>query len=288
MLQVIVLAVLVGAALLLLISREQNKADAEGGSGGDDHAALPGLSAVTIARACEALGVVFITIGGWILRLAPIGVFCLMARTSADVGPEVVRGLAALCGVVVLGLAIHMLFVYGLLAVGVARLSVRRAALGLLPAQAVAFSSSSSAATLPVTIRCVRDNLGVRERVASFVCPLGATVNMDGTALYQAVCAIFIAQVYGIELSIGQQILIVLMTTLSSVGAPGIPGGGIVMFITVMQAVGLPMEGLAMILAVDRVLDMVRTVVNVTGDAVVAAVIDRWEPGDESMANAGR
>lgn len=288
MLQVIVLAVLVGAALLLLISREQNKAGVGAAAGGDDHAALPGLSAMTIARACEAMGVVFITIGGWILRFAPIGVFCLMARTSADVGPEVVRGLAALCGVVVLGLAVHMLFVYGPLAIGVARLTVRQAALGLLPAQAVAFSSSSSAATLPVTIRCVRDNLGVRERVASFVCPLGATVNMDGTALYQAVCAIFIAQVYGIELSIGQQMLIVLMTTLSSVGAPGIPGGGIVMFITVMQAVGLPMEGLAMILAVDRVLDMVRTVVNVTGDAVVAAVIDRWEPGDESMANAGR
>jgi proton glutamate symport protein len=279
MLQVIVLAVLMGAALLVLISRQADGARSPANADGAGSTALVPIPALTIARGCEALGELFITIGGWVLRLAPIGVFCLMARTSADLGPEVVRGLAALCGVVVLGLTMQMVFVYGPMAIGLGRLSIRQATLGMLPAQAVAFSSSSSAATLPVTIRCVRENLGVRERVASFVCPLGATVNMDGTALYQAVCAIFIAQVYGIELSIGQQMLIVLMTTLSSVGAPGIPGGGIVMFITVMQAVGLPMEGLAMILAVDRVLDMCRTVVNVTGDGVVAAVIDRWEPG---------
>jgi Na+/H+-dicarboxylate symporter len=147
------------------------------------------------------------------------------------------------------------------------------------PALATAFSSASSSATLPVTLDCVEERGGISNQISSFVLPLGATINMDGTALYECVAAVFIAQVYGISLGVGQQVLVVLTALLASVGAAGIPMAGLVMMVIVLRAVGLPNEGVGLILAVDRVLDMCRTSVNVWSDTVGAAVIARWEDG---------
>jgi Na+/H+-dicarboxylate symporter len=147
----------------------------------------------------------------------------------------------------------------------------------LFPVQLVAFSTSSSAATLPVTMEQVEKELGVSNEITSFVLPVGVTINMDGTSLYQAVAAVFIAQVFGIELTLAQQLTIIVTATLASIGTAGVPGAGIVMLIIVLNAVGLPIEGLALILAVDRPLDMLRTVLNVTGDAMVATIIAKSE-----------
>jgi Na+/H+-dicarboxylate symporter len=143
----------------------------------------------------------------------------------------------------------------------------------ILPAQILGFSTSSSAATLPVTMDCAEKNLGVSEEVASFVLPLGATINMDGTSIHQAVSAVFIAQAFGIDLSLGQQLTILMTAVLASVGAAAVPGASIIMLIIVLEAVGLDPAGLALILAVDRPLDMLRTAVNITGDSAIAAVI---------------
>jgi len=141
----------------------------------------------------------------------------------------------------------------------------------------VAFSTSSSSATLPVTLRCVEDDLGVPPRVAGFVLPVGATVNMDGTSLYQAVATVFIAQAFGVELGFGAQLAILFTALLASVGAAGVPGTGLVTLVIVLEAVGIDPGGLALILAVDRLLDMFRSVVNVTGDAMVCLVVAAWE-----------
>ena len=148
---------------------------------------------------------------------------------------------------------------------------------GLLPAQLLAFSTSSSAATLPATIDCVEKNLGVSEKISSFVLPLGATINMDGTSIHQAVSAVFIAQAFGIHLDLYQQLTILFTAVLASIGAAAVPGAGIIMLIIVLEAVGLDPAGLALILAIDRPLDMLRTVVNITGDATVAVVIAKGE-----------
>jgi len=148
---------------------------------------------------------------------------------------------------------------------------------GIMPAQMLAFSTSSSAATLPVTMERCEDHLGVSEEISSFVLPLGATINMDGTSLYQAVAAVFIAQAFGVDLDLSQQLTIVLTATLASIGAAAVPGAGLVMLVIVLGAVGMDPEGVALIFAVDRILDMLRTVVNVTGDATVATVIASTE-----------
>ncbi|HRQ73158.1 MAG TPA: cation:dicarboxylase symporter family transporter [Phycisphaerales bacterium] len=161
------------------------------------------------------------------------------------------------------------------------RMGYRRFFRGIAPAQLLAFSSSSSSATLPVTMECARDRLGVSEDVTSFVLPLGATINMDGTALYQGVATVFIAQMFGIPLDLGAQLMIVLTATLASIGTAGVPGVGIVMLVIVLQAVRMPPEvmttGIAIILGVDRILDMCRTTVNVTGDCMVATLVAATE-----------
>tara|TARA_B100000161_G_C33475603_1_gene380092 strand:- start:383 stop:937 length:555 start_codon:yes stop_codon:yes gene_type:complete len=148
---------------------------------------------------------------------------------------------------------------------------------GIAPAQMLAFSTSSSAATLPVTMERCEDHLGVSEEVSSFVLPLGATINMDGTSLYQAVAAVFIAQAFGYDLDLSQQLTIVLTSTLASIGAAAVPGAGMVMLVIVLSSIGIDPEGIALIFAVDRLLDMLRTVVNVTGDATVATVVAATE-----------
>lgn len=210
-----------------------------------------------------------------IMQFAPVGVFALLASLNID--SELMMALGTYSINVVLGLAIMIFLVYP----SILKIFTRTRALdfykGILPAQMLAFSTSSSAATLPVTMDCVEKNLGVAEEISSFVLPLGATINMDGTAIHQGVSAVFIAQAFGIDLTLGQQLTILLTAVLSSIGAAAVPGAGIIMLVIVLEAVGLDPLGLALILAVDRPLDMLRTVVNVTGDSTVAVVVAHSE-----------
>ena len=216
----------------------------------------------------------------WIMELAPYAVFVLIGSVVANFGFDLLRGLLVYTLVVVLGLAMHLMITYGLILRIFAGLNPlpffkRVAAVPLL-----AFSTSSSNATLPLTIETAEEKVGVSNEVASFVLPLGATINMDGTALYQAVAALFIAQIYGIDLGLGMQMTIVLTATLASVGAAGVPSAGIITLIIVLNAVGLGehvQAGIALILGVDRILDMLRTSVNVCGDLTCSAVIARSE-----------
>ena len=218
----------------------------------------------------------------YVMAFAPIGVFALIASLIADFAGndpakalELLGALSVYALTVVLGLALMLLAVYATLVRVFGGLSPRRFFRVMSPAQLLAFSTSSSNATLPVNLECA-EKLGVREEVRTFVLPLGATVNMDGTSLYQAVATVFIAQAFGTDLTWAQQLTIVLTATLASIGSAGVPGAGMVMLVIVLQSVGLESAGIALVVAVDRILDMMRTVVNVTGDAMTAVLVDRW------------
>ena len=219
-----------------------------------------------------------------IMYIAPIGVFSLMASTITGLAGddpsrivELLKGLGLYRFTVVLGLAIHGLIVYPTLFRMLSPMKFKHFFSGMGPAQLMAFSTSSSGATLPVTMDRCEKELGVSEEVSSFVLPLGATINMDGTALYQAVAAVFIAQVVNIDLTMGAQITIVLTAVLASIGTAAVPGAGIIMLVIILEAVNVPSGGIALILGVDRILDMLRTTCNVTGDATVATVIAHSE-----------
>jgi proton glutamate symport protein len=218
---------------------------------------------------------VILKIVDMIMRFAPVGVFALLASLNIDIPLMQALGVYSLN--VVLGLAIMVFITYPLILKFFTKMPYKRFAKGIIPAQILAFSTSSSAATLPVTIDCAEKRLGISEEVASFVLPLGATINMDGTSIHQGVSAVFIAQAFGLDLSLGQQLTILMTAVLSSIGAAAVPGAGIIMLIIVLEAVGIDPSGLALILAVDRPLDMLRTVVNVTGDSTVASVIASGE-----------
>jgi Na+/H+-dicarboxylate symporter len=218
----------------------------------------------------------------YVMAFAPIGVFALIASLIADLAGndpakalELLGALSVYALTVVLGLVLMLLVVYATLVRVFGGLSPRRFFRVMSPAQLLAFSTSSSNATLPVNLECA-EKLGVREEVRTFVLPLGATVNMDGTSLYQAVATVFIAQAFGTDLTWAQQLTIVLTATLASIGSAGVPGAGMVMLVIVLQSVGLESAGIALVVAVDRILDMMRTVVNVTGDAMTAVLVDRW------------
>jgi Na+/H+-dicarboxylate symporter len=219
-----------------------------------------------------------------IMVIAPYAVFALIAATVSEFGFGIIQTLLwyALC--VLGGMLVHLLLTYGTILKLFSRMSLREFLKGIRPAQLVAFSTSSSAATLPVNFECCEDNLKVPKQITSFVLPLGATINMDGTALYQGVAAAFIAQVYGFDLSLAQQLTIVLTAVLASIGTAPVPGVGIIMLIIVLKAVNVPEEGIALILGIDRFLDMCRTVLNISGDAVGSVVIAasearRLQPG---------
>ncbi|MHC4666425.1 MAG: dicarboxylate/amino acid:cation symporter, partial [Planctomycetota bacterium] len=237
-----------------------------------------------LAAIFESFNAVMMKITGWIMRLAPFGVFALMAHTVGTLGLGVMRPLAVYMVTVALGLSIHAIVTLPALLFLFGRYSPVRFIKDVFSAVATAFSTASSAATLPITMECVEENAGVSNKVASFVLPLGATVNMDGTALYEAVAAMFIAQAYGISLTLGQQLIIMLTATLASIGAAAIPGAGLVTMVIVLKAVNLPLEGIGMILAVDRLLDMLRTAVNVWGDACGTVVVARLEAEQLSTA----
>jgi len=228
----------------------------------------------------DSLNEVIIKIVDLIMKTAPYGVFALMGAVIVDLaGDDLSQALVLLqalgwyCLAVLFGLLLHVSIVYFSLFKIFSKMRLRDFLKAIQPAILLGFSTSSSAATLPVTMERVEKNLGVDEEVSSFVLPVGATINMDGTSLYQAVAAVFIAQALGMDLTLLQQLTIVLTATLASIGAAGVPGAGIIMLVIVLQAVQVPVEGIALILGVDRILDMARTAVNVTGDAAVSVAV---------------
>jgi len=212
-----------------------------------------------------------------VMRLAPYGVAAIVAEVVATSGLDVLGALLVYGGTVLLGLALHAALVYAPMLRFMARLTVKRFVTAMRPALLLAFSTSSSSAAMPVTMECAEKNLGISNGVSSFAIPLGATVHMDGTALYQGVAALFIAQVFDLDLSVGDQLGIVLTATLAAVGAAGVPGAGMITLAMVLTTAGIPTMGVALILGIDRLLDMFRTTMNVAGDVVVAAVVARSE-----------
>ena len=258
MLQVVLVAVLFGIALLL----------------------IPREKAQPLLKLFESLTAAVIKIVEIIMWIAPIGVFALLADTISLISGDnlnelwgLLRALGYYMIVVLAGLVLHVTITYGSIIGFFTPLGLKQFIAGIAPAQLVAFSTSSSGATLPVTMDCAENKLGISEEVSSFVLPLGATINMDGTALYQAVAAVFIAQTVGIALGFMDQLEIILLAVLASIGTAAVPSAGIIMLIIILQSVGVPAAGIALILGVDRILDMCRTVCNVTGDATVATVV---------------
>ncbi|MNF78325.1 Proton glutamate symport protein [compost metagenome] len=238
---------------------------------------LIGDKAAPAIKLFDSLAETFYKLTDLIMRCAPYGVFALIAGVVGSHGAEVLLPLAEVIGVIYLACLVHVLLVYGGLIGGLARLNPLRFFQGIAPALAVAFSTSSSSGTLPVSIECARNNLGVSQGVAGFVLPVGATINMDGTAIYQGVLALFIAQAFGVDLSGGQYLMIILTATLASIGTAGIPGAGLIMLGLVLTSVGLPLEGVALIAGIDRILDMARTTVNVAGDLMTTTLVGHSE-----------
>jgi Na+/H+-dicarboxylate symporter len=212
-----------------------------------------------------------------IMKLAPYGVFALISAVVADFGLDVLFVLIKYAMVVILGLFLHVVIVYSLTVRIFSKQEIGSFFKGIRPAQLIAFSSASSSATLPVTMECTEKNLGVPRQISSFALPLGATINMDGTALYQGVSTVFIAQVYGMNLTPLQQLTIVLTAVLASIGTSGTPAAGVITLAIVLKSIGVPLEGIALIMGVERILDMCRSVVNVTGDASCAVVVASTE-----------
>lgn len=262
MLQVIFFALLFGVALIML-PLEKTKA---------------------VKNLIDSLNDIVMKMIHLVMLSAPFGVFALIASLMVDVAGNNPGDTIALFGslglyalTVILGLVLIIFVIYPLLISTLTDIKFKQFLKGMAPAQLLAFSTSSSAATLPMTMECVEENLGVKKEVSSFVLPLGATINMDGTSLYQAVAAVFIAQIYGMDLTFGQQLTIILTATMASIGSAAVPGAGMIMLVIVLTSVGIPTEGIALIFAVDRPLDMLRTVVNITGDATISCMVARSE-----------
>ncbi|HCO97569.1 MAG TPA: dicarboxylate/amino acid:cation symporter [Pseudothermotoga sp.] len=254
MLQIIVFSIFVGIAITLV-----------------------GERAKVVFNFFDGLAEVSYKIVRIIMWYAPIGVFALIVPTVATHGAKVLLPLLKLIIALYIGLAIHAGVVYSLLVKTMGKMNPGEFFKKVAPAMLVAFTTSSSSATLPVTMNVAEKELNVPKSISSFTLPLGATINMDGTALYQGICALFVAQIFGISLSFSQQLTIVLTATLASIGTAGVPGAGLIMLTMVLTSVGLPMEGIALIAGVDRILDMGRTCLNVTGDLVGTLVIHRSE-----------
>lgn len=249
MLQVIVSSVLIGFAILLIDEKKQAKA----------------------IETIDILNDIFMKVMELILKLSPFGVFCLLMPVIAENGPKIIGSLASVLLVAYLAYIVHALVVYSFTIKTLGGLSPKEFFKGMMPAMMFAFSSASSMGTIPLNLQCCEE-LGADRDVTSFVLPLGATINMDGTAIYQGVCAVFIASCYGINLSLGQMLTIVLTATLASIGTAGVPGSGMIMLAMVLQAVGLPVEGIALVAGIDRIFDMGRTTLNITGDATAAII----------------
>ena len=239
-----------------------------------------GEKAEALKNTIDGLAEVCYKMVGIIMSFAPFGVFGLITPVVAANGPAVLLPLLKVIICVYAGCALHALIVYGTLVSVMAKMNPMAFFKGIAPASLLAFSSCSSSGTLPLTMDCMR-KMKVSQNISSFVLPLGATINMDGTALYQGVCALFVAQIYGVELTGAQYMTIMLTGTLASIGTAGVPGAGFIMLTMILTALGLPLEGSALIAGIDRILDMPRTSVNVTGDAAVTLIVDKSEEGNE-------
>ncbi|WP_099035888.1 dicarboxylate/amino acid:cation symporter [Lacimicrobium alkaliphilum] len=254
MLQIIVFAVLFGVAMAMA------------GSAGD-----------RLGKMFEDLNKVVMRLVTILMNLAPYGVFALMAKLSATIGFDTFASLVKYFFLVLFVLAVHGLVTYPVLLKVLLGMNPLMLLRKMRDAALFAFSTSSSSATLPVTLETARNKLGINNSVSSFTIPLGATINMDGTAIMQGVATVFIAQVYAVDLSVGDYLMVILTATLASIGTAGVPGVGLIMLAMVLQQVGLPVEGIALIIGVDRLLDMTRTAVNVTGDCTVATIVAKSE-----------
>ncbi|BCG65035.1 MAG: dicarboxylate/amino acid:cation (Na+ or H+) symporter, DAACS family [Methyloprofundus sp.] len=236
-----------------------------------------GHTGQSIAKGAEKMNEVMMKVVTIVMDFAPIGVFCLMAKTFAEQGVGLILPMIGYFSVVIACLLIHAFGTLNLLLVTMTRLNPMMFLKKMRSAQIFAFSTASSNATIPVTLQAVEKRMGVHNSIASFTVPFGATINMDGTAIMQGVATVFIANVYGIELGITQYLTIIGMSVLASIGTAGVPGVGLIMLAMVFNQVGLPVEGIGLILGVDRLLDMVRTAVNVTGDAAVSCIVAHGE-----------
>ncbi len=247
----------------------------------------------TLKKFFENMNDVIMCVVDMIMKIAPFGVFAQISATITDLAGkdpmqalQILKALGFYMIVVLVGLFIHTVGVYGSILSFFTNVGMGRFFSAIRPVQLIGFSTSSSAATLPVNMECCEKDLGIKEEICSFTLPVGATINMDGTSLYQAVTAVFIAQILGRDLTLAQQLTIILTCTLSSIGTAGVPGAGVVMLVIVLQTINVPVEGIALVLGVERILDMFRTVTNVTGDAVVTAVVAQSEGKiDESAAS---
>ena len=253
MLQVIVMAVLLGFSIILV-----------------------GEKNAKVVSAFNDLNDIFMKCMELILKLSPIGVFCLLCPIIAANGAAIIGSLAMVLLAAYICYILHAVVVYSLSVKAMGGMSPVKFFKGMMPAIIFAFSSASSVGTLPINLSCT-EKLGAKKEITSFVLPLGATINMDGTAIYQGVCAIFIASCYGIQLTLPQMLTIVLTATLASIGTAGVPGAGMVMLAMVLTSVGLPVDGIALVAGVDRIFDMGRTTVNITGDAACAIVVSNIE-----------
>ncbi|MGY8808770.1 MAG: dicarboxylate/amino acid:cation symporter [Fidelibacterota bacterium] len=231
----------------------------------------------------EGINQMIIKLVEMIMYFAPYGVFALIAKTISSVSGDIsqigsiLSALLFYMGVVILGLFVHMGITYITILKVFTNMDLKHFFKSMAPVQLLAFSTSSSGATLPVTMKRCEKDLGVSEEISSFVLPLGATINMDGTALYQGVAAVFIAQAIGMDLTFANQFTIVATAVLASIGTAAVPGAGIIMLVIILEAINVPSEGIALILGVDRILDMIRTATNVTGDATIACAMDSLE-----------
>ena len=249
MLQIIVMALIIGFSILMLERKEQDRA----------------------VEAVDTINDIFMGSMELILRLSPIGVFCLLMPVIAENGPMIIGSLASVLLVAYLAYLAHGLIIYSFTIKTLGGVSPVEFYKKMMPAIMFGFSSASSMGTLPINMKCTEE-LGAEPEVSAFVLPLGATINMDGTAIYQSVCAVFIASCYGIDLTLGQMVTIVLTATLASIGTAGVPGSGMIMLAMVLQSVGLPVEGIALVAGIDRIFDMGRTTLNITGDATAAII----------------
>lgn len=264
MLQVIVMALMLGFAIILV--EEKN---------------------IRVVAAFNDFNDIFMKCMEMVLSLSPIGVFCLLCPVIAANGPKIIGSLATVLLAAYIGYIVHAVFVYSATVKVLGGLSPIKFFKGMMPAIMFAFSSASSVGTLPINMECT-EKLGAKREIASFVLPLGATINMDGTAIYQGICAIFIASCYGIHLTLSQIITIILTATLASIGTAGVPGAGMIMLAMVLTSVGLPVDGIALVAGVDRIFDMGRTTVNITGDAACTMVVSRLEERKAEKAKAAR
>lgn len=240
-------------------------------------AVMLGEQSARFAEACEYMNELMMKVVGIVMHFAPYGVFCLIAKTFAQQGIELFIPVAAYVVTLVGALFLHLFVTLMVLLKLLTGLNPIQFMKKIRPAQIFAFSTASSNATIPVTMRCVTERMGVDNSVASFTVPFGATINMDGTAIMQGVATVFLANVYGIDLGIGGYLTVIAMAVLASIGTAGVPGVGLVMLTMVLTQVGLPIEGIALILGVDRLMDMIRTAVNITGDAVVSTIVAKSE-----------